>query len=101
DDAIVGIVTGARSRRRIEARIARSHAAGRTDLGERGGVELDVVPAGVEIGQLVGVRITVLAERDAVLAGAAANLVVAGVAFDPVGPAIAAQRIVARVAIHG
>src|SRR3954470_4880853 len=85
----------------IEARVASGHAAHGADLRERRGVKLDVVPAGVEVSQLAGVRHAEFVKGDAVLPRATANFVVAGAAFDPVGAGVAAYEIVAGPAADG
>src|SRR3954452_3722632 len=101
DDAIVGIVSGRRTRGRIEATIAGSEASGRSDVGENCCVELDIVPTSVEVGQQVGIHGAVFVERDAVLASTPTHLVVARAALYPIDAFVAADIIVATAAIDG
>ena len=89
-----------RAGRGVEARVAGGEAAAGADLRERRRVELDVVPARVEVGEEIGVAPAELVERDAVLSGAAAHLVVARASFDPVDTAVAADGVVPGASDH-
>src|SRR6185503_2327841 len=84
-----------------ETRVSGSELPRAAERGEERRVELDVVPAGGEVVEDVGVRGSRFAEHEAVLAAAAAYVVVAGAAFDPVGAVVSAHHVIARAAEHG
>jgi len=90
-----------RARGGVEAHIARGEPARGADGAEGRCVELEVVPAAVEVGERVGIRRAELAEGVAVLARAAGERVVARAALDPVVSGVAVDRVVAGAAAHG